>query len=114
MHLARNTSVRIHIRCSLAAGRRQMAQEHHNRPEFVVTQSSFGAGHSGGPNTIVEDPLQLPIRLTLLLEGGERRNGRGYVVGEWDTCTLTIHSVAGNAVMRKGLLSVGPGLWRVG
>ncbi len=36
------------------------------------------------------------------------------MVDEWNARVLTIHSVAGNAVMRKSFLAVGPGLWRIG
>src|ERR1700722_9304468 len=54
-------SVRIHIRNSLAACRRQVAHVRDDRPELIVAQSPLRARHAGRPDAVIEDPFQLPV-----------------------------------------------------
>lgn len=106
-------SVGIHIWYTLASGRRQMAQEHYDRPKFIVAQSSLGAGHSGWSNSVIEDPLQLTVRKSLHVWGSQRWDRGRNMINERNSCILPIHAVAGDTVMREGLLAVSPRLRRV-
>lgn len=106
-------SVGIHIWNALAAGWRQVAQEHYDRPKLIVAQSSLGAGHSGWSNSIIENPFQLTVRKSLHFWGRQRRDRGRNMIDERNSCVLPIQAVAGNTVMREGRLAVSPRLRRV-
>ncbi len=36
-----------------------MTHVNHDRPEFVVAENAFRARHAGGPDAVIENPLQL-------------------------------------------------------
>src|SRR5689334_23277333 len=54
---------------------RQMANITHDLPHFVVFENSFPRWHSGWINSIHDNPMQLPIAITL--------NVFGFEVGHW-------------------------------
>src|ERR1700761_280724 len=84
-----------------------MPHVYHDRPQFVVAERAFGAGHAGWPDAVIENPLQLAIGVTLNFLGGQRRDGWRDVVDERDTGVLAVVAMAGDAIVAERFLAVG-------
>lgn len=103
----------VHWWVTQASGGGKVANVDHDRPYFVVTQGSPGAGHSRGPYTVVDDPFQLAIGILLHFSGRERRQRRRHSIGEWNPGASSVKAVTRCAIVRKRFLAIGNGL-RVG
>src|ERR1700712_3770488 len=96
----------VNLRGSLAAGWRQVPQVGDDGPLLLVTQDSLGTRHPAGPESVVDDPLQLTVRVFLYLAGRERRWRRRKVFREGDSGVLAVIAVASDAVMAESLLAI--------
>jgi hypothetical protein len=88
-----------------------MTQKHDDRPEFIIAQRSRRTRHSRRANAIVQNPLELAIRIALHVLRRQGRDGRRYVINEGDAGVLAIHTVASNTIMGERFLTVIPGIF---
>lgn len=90
-----------------------MPQKHNDRPKLVVAEDALRAGHSGWVDSIIENPFELAVGVTLYILRRQRWNRWRDMIDEGDARILPIVAVAGNAVMRKRLPALFPVLVRV-
>src|ERR1700722_17583438 len=83
-----------------------MAKKDHDGPSLILAQYAFGSRHARWPDTVVDNPLQLSIGVPLHLLRGQRRHRWRHVVRKGHPSVLTIHAMAGDAIMRKSFLSI--------
>lgn len=96
----------IHPRLAQASSGRQVADINDDGPELAVGQDAPGGGHAGRRNSVLEDPVQLPIRVGLNHRGIQLRHGRRHAIGKRHPGVLTIQPMTSRAVMGKRFSSV--------
>lgn len=57
--------VGIHGRLAQASGERQMANVYNDGPKLGVGQNTSGGGHAGRRDPVLQDPVQLSVRVGL-------------------------------------------------
>src|ERR1700738_5150309 len=93
----------IHLWLPPTPGGRKIAQEENNRPDLLIAQRSLRSRHAGGKDAVIDNPLQLPIRVSLNLLRSQRRHRRRHMFDKWDACILAIHPMACDTVVTKRL-----------
>jgi hypothetical protein len=69
---------------------RQIANIDHDGPNLFVAENSARCWHSGGPQTVLDDPVELAIGVVLNFPGGQRGHGRGYAICKGNAGVLAI------------------------
>src|SRR5579859_2957714 len=80
-----------------------MTQKENNCPDLLIAQRPLRSRHARGENSIIDNPLQLAIRVSLNLSRSQRRYRRRHVIHKWHPGILAIHSVAADTIVRKCL-----------
>src|SRR5713101_3797531 len=80
---------------------RQIAYIRHDGPNLFVRENSARGRHSGRPQAVLDDPVELAVGVTLNFHGGERRHARCHCICKGNTGVLSIEAMADKAVMRK-------------
>src|SRR3954465_9683703 len=73
---------------------RQVANVVDDLPHFVVLENPFPSRHSGGTNTVLDDPLELPVGVLLHIFRREVGYRRGHLLSKRDTRVLAVEAVA--------------------
>ena len=91
------------VRRAEAASSREVTDIADHLPHLIVFQNAFPSRHSGRPNPIFDNPLQLAVGIFLNVLGGKIGNGRFHFLGEWHSGVLSVQSMANLAVMLEML-----------
>src|SRR6266700_5647369 len=87
----------------------------HHLPNLLVAEEILGGRHSRRKNTVLDNPVQLPVAVGLDRSRTERRNRRSHPIREWNASVLPIQPMAHHAVSAKVLLplmNVLAGSWK--
>src|SRR6202051_1491943 len=63
--------VAVHLWLPPTPCRRKIAQEENNRPDLLIAQRPLRSRHARGKDAVIDNPLQLPIRVSLHLSRGQ-------------------------------------------
>src|ERR1022692_4821101 len=99
---------------ALATFLREMPNESHNDPHFVVLEHTLPPGHAAEANAVFDDPLELSVLVLLNVPIAQVEHGRRHFAGEWNSGAVSVQTVANLAVMLEVLH---PGLhhgWAIG
>src|SRR5579859_847269 len=83
-----------------------MPEEYNDGPHLVIVQNSMRRRHTRWSNSVLDDPFQLPIRVTLHFFRRQRRNRRRETFRKWNPRVLPVKTVTNNTVVPKCLFAV--------
>jgi len=82
---------------------RQVAEVMNNSPHLIVAQNAFPGGHSGWADAIVDNRLQLAVRVVLDVFRRKVGNRRVHFVGERNAGTLAVEPMTDPAMVTEML-----------
>jgi hypothetical protein len=82
-----------------------MSNVNHQLPNLLIAENISRSWHSGGKDSILDNPVQLPVAIGLNRLRVQRWHRWCHLIGEGHAGVLTIEAVTDHAVCAKVLLS---------